>query len=161
LWLANCYFCQDSSGLPVPATLLRCAWLFFSSISSPSWLGCSALAAFVPQSRSHFSSKHQLLVNRSRQRSPNLSAWDRILALLMRPTRLLRPNQPSSFQTFVPCPRMQMLRFQRRVLCADFPSYAVLSFNPPVAESTAGTRSVASRSEPRKRHVTRSVPERM
>src|ERR1700730_6829456 len=39
--------------------------------------------------------KHQLLiVNRSRQRSPNLSAWDRILggwmALLVRPTRLLR-----------------------------------------------------------------------
>src|ERR1700726_2959858 len=38
--------------------------------------------------------KHQLLiVNRSRQRSPNLSAWDRILvgwmALLVRPTRLL------------------------------------------------------------------------
>jgi len=39
--------------------------------------------------------KHQLLiVNRSRQRSPNLSAWDRILAgwmaLLVRPTLLLR-----------------------------------------------------------------------
>src|ERR1035441_8834820 len=39
--------------------------------------------------------KHQLLiVNRSRQRSPNLSAWDRIfagwMALLLRPTRLLR-----------------------------------------------------------------------
>ena len=39
--------------------------------------------------------KHQLLiVNRSRQRSPNLSAWDRILAgwmaLWVRPTRLLR-----------------------------------------------------------------------
>jgi hypothetical protein len=39
--------------------------------------------------------KHQLLiVNRSRQRSPNLSAVDRILAgllaLLVRPTRLLR-----------------------------------------------------------------------
>ena len=39
--------------------------------------------------------KHQLLiVNRSRQRSPNLSAGDRILAgllaLLVRPTRLLR-----------------------------------------------------------------------
>ncbi len=39
--------------------------------------------------------KHQLLiVNRSRQRSPNLSAWDRVLAgwmaLLVRPTRLLR-----------------------------------------------------------------------
>ena len=39
--------------------------------------------------------KHQLLiVNRSRQRAPNLSAWDRILAgwvaLWVRPTRLLR-----------------------------------------------------------------------
>ena len=39
--------------------------------------------------------KHQLLIlNRSRQRSPNLSSWDRILAgwmaLLIRPTRLLR-----------------------------------------------------------------------
>ncbi len=39
--------------------------------------------------------KHQLpIVNRSRQRSPNLSAWDRILvgwmALLVRPARLLR-----------------------------------------------------------------------
>jgi hypothetical protein len=39
--------------------------------------------------------KHQLLiVNRSRQQSPNLSGWDRILAgllvLLVRPTRLLR-----------------------------------------------------------------------
>jgi len=39
--------------------------------------------------------RHQLLiVNRSRHRSPNLSAWDRILArwmaLLVRPTRLLR-----------------------------------------------------------------------
>ena len=39
--------------------------------------------------------KHQLLiVNRSRQRSPTLSSWDRILAgwmaLLVRPTRLLR-----------------------------------------------------------------------
>src|SRR5205809_6098867 len=39
--------------------------------------------------------KHQLLiVNRSRQRSPNLSAWDRVLAgriaLLVHPTRLLR-----------------------------------------------------------------------
>src|SRR5208283_2858416 len=35
-----------------------------------------------------------LIVNRSRQRSPNLSSWDRILAgwmtLWVRPTRLLR-----------------------------------------------------------------------
>src|SRR2546429_3993145 len=42
--------------------------------------------------------KHQLLiVNRSRQRSPNLSAGDRILAgllaLLVRPTRLLRRSE--------------------------------------------------------------------
>jgi hypothetical protein len=49
--------------------------------------------------------KHQLLiVNRSRQRSPNLSASDRILAgllaLLVRPTRLLRSAivlKPSTF----------------------------------------------------------------
>jgi hypothetical protein len=39
--------------------------------------------------------EHQhLIVNRSRQRSPNLSSWDRVLAgwmaLLIRPTRLLR-----------------------------------------------------------------------
>jgi putative transposase len=38
--------------------------------------------------------KHQLLVNRSRHRSPTLSSWDRILAgwmaLLIRPTRLFR-----------------------------------------------------------------------
>src|ERR1035438_2055897 len=39
--------------------------------------------------------KHQLLIlNRSRQRSPNLSTWDRVLAgwlaLWVRPTRLLR-----------------------------------------------------------------------
>jgi putative transposase len=39
--------------------------------------------------------KHQLLLlSRSRQRSPSLSAWDRILAglmtLLVRPTRLFR-----------------------------------------------------------------------
>ena len=39
--------------------------------------------------------KHQLLIlNRSRQRSPNLSTWDRILAgwlaLWVRPPRLLR-----------------------------------------------------------------------
>jgi hypothetical protein len=39
--------------------------------------------------------KHQLLIlNRSRKRSPDLSAWDRMLAglmaILVRPTRLLR-----------------------------------------------------------------------
>src|SRR5256884_191067 len=52
--------------------------------------------------------KHQLLIlNRSRQRSPNLSAWDRILAgwmaLLVRPTRLLRSAivlKPSTLLAF-------------------------------------------------------------
>jgi len=49
------------------------------------------LAASVPSLPSPFCS---LIVNRSRQRSPTLSSWDRILAgwmaLLVRPTRLLR-----------------------------------------------------------------------
>src|SRR5467141_308437 len=52
--------------------------------------------------------KHQLLLlNRSRQRSPNLCAWDRILAgwmaLLMPPTRLLRSAivlKPSTLLAF-------------------------------------------------------------
>src|SRR6266567_3111404 len=52
--------------------------------------------------------KHQLLLlNRSRQRSPNLSAWDRILAgwmaLLVRPTRLLHSAivlKPSTLLAF-------------------------------------------------------------
>ncbi|PYU68173.1 MAG: hypothetical protein DMG52_32250 [Acidobacteria bacterium] len=52
--------------------------------------------------------KHQLLIlNRSRQRSPNLSAWDRILAgwmaLSVRPTRLLRSAivlKPSTLLAF-------------------------------------------------------------
>jgi hypothetical protein len=43
--------------IPRPATILRCAiWPFFSSISLPSWLGCSVLAASVPSLRSRFSS---------------------------------------------------------------------------------------------------------
>jgi hypothetical protein len=38
--------------IPRPATILRCAiWPFFSSISLPSWLGCSVLAASVPSLR--------------------------------------------------------------------------------------------------------------
>ena len=52
--------------------------------------------------------KHQLLLlNRSRQRSPNLCAWDRIfaggMALLMPPTRLLRSAivlKPSTLLAF-------------------------------------------------------------
>jgi hypothetical protein len=41
--------------------------------------------------------KHQLLsVNRSRQRSPNLSSWDRILAGWM--ALLVRPHSPAPFR---------------------------------------------------------------
>jgi hypothetical protein len=48
--------------------------------------------------------KHQLLiVNRSLERSPNLSGWERILAgllvLLVRPTRLLRSAIVLAFDT--------------------------------------------------------------
>jgi hypothetical protein len=95
LWLANYYFARDSSGFSV---LLR----FYDAQAGRSFntphatlarlLGPSGVRSIVAES---LLLKHQLLiVNRSRQRSPNLSAWDRILAgwmaLLVRPTRLLR-----------------------------------------------------------------------
>src|SRR5438270_8045916 len=56
------------------------------------WLGPGGVRSLVAES---LILKHQLLiVNRSRQRSPNLCTSDRILAglmaLLVRPTRLLR-----------------------------------------------------------------------
>src|ERR1700730_18291100 len=56
------------------------------------WLGPGAVRSILAES---LLLKHQLLiVNRSRQRSPNLSSWDRILAgwmaIFIRPTRLLR-----------------------------------------------------------------------
>ena len=82
--------------IPRPATILRCAiWPFFSSISLPSvarLLGPGGVRSIVAES---LLLQHQLLmVNRSRQRSQNLSASDRIfagwMALLVRPTRLLR-----------------------------------------------------------------------
>ena len=96
LSLANCYSAVDSLGFPV---LLP----FFDAQSGRSFhpfnrrpgarlLGPGGVRSVVAES---LLLKHQLLiVNRSRQRSPNLSAWDRIfagwMALLMRPTRLLR-----------------------------------------------------------------------
>ena len=66
--------------------------------------------------------KHQLLiVNRSRQRSPNLSSWDRILAgwmaLLIRPTRLLRAAvvlKPSTLSLRACGPRNLMKIAQRQ-----------------------------------------------
>jgi len=56
------------------------------------WLGPGGVRSLVAES---LLLKHQLLIlNRSRQRSPNLSARDRILAgwmaILVGPTRLLR-----------------------------------------------------------------------
>jgi hypothetical protein len=93
--MANCYFPQDSSGFSV---LLP----FFDAQSGRSFypldrtlarlLGPGGVRSIVAES---FLLKQQLLiVNRCRQRSPNLSAWDRIfagwMALLVRPTRLLR-----------------------------------------------------------------------
>jgi hypothetical protein len=95
LWLANCYFAHDSSGLRV---LLP----FFDASSGGSFhpftcylvrlLGPGGVRSLLAES---LLLKHQLLiVNRSRQRSPNLSASDLILAgllaLFVRTTRLLR-----------------------------------------------------------------------
>jgi len=75
--------------IPCLATILRCA--MFPCYPGPparTWR-CRSIVA------DSLLLKHQLLLlNRSRQRSPNLCAWDRILAggmaLLIPPTRLLR-----------------------------------------------------------------------
>ena len=69
--------------------------------------------------------KHQLLiVNRSRQRSPTLSSWDRILAgwmaLLVRPTRLLRSAivvKPASPSGCFRCPPRKLRLLNRRSAC--------------------------------------------
>src|SRR6516225_5336938 len=95
LWLANCCFAHISLGFPF---LLR----FCDEQSGHSLypfhgyparlLGPGGVRSLVAES---LILKHQLLsVKRSRQRSPNLCTSDRILAglmaLLVRPTRLLR-----------------------------------------------------------------------
>jgi hypothetical protein len=95
LWLANCYFSQDSSGF---SALLR----FFDAQSCRSFypfhrrpgslLGPGGVRSLIAES---LLLKRQILIlNRSRKLSPNLHASDRILdglmALLARPTRLLR-----------------------------------------------------------------------
>jgi hypothetical protein len=94
-WLANRYFAHDSLRFPV---LLP----FFNASSGGSFhpFPCHPVRLLGPGGvrcvvRESLLLKHQLLLlNRSRQRSPNLSPWDRILAglmaLLVRPTRLLR-----------------------------------------------------------------------
>ncbi len=87
MWLANCYFAHNSLRFPV---LLP---FFNASFRRPFHpLKPGGVRSLIAES---LLLKHQLLiVNRSRQRSPNLSSWDRILAgwmaLLIRPTRLLR-----------------------------------------------------------------------
>ena len=95
LWLANCYFAHDSSGFPVllpffDAPFGRSVYPFLGHAGPPAWTwGVRSLVA------ESLLLRHQLLIlNRSRQRSPNLSARDRILAgwmaILVGPTRLLR-----------------------------------------------------------------------
>ena len=69
--------------------------VLFIDFPSLPWLACSDLAVPVPSLPSRFCSSIKLLIlNRSLQRAPNLSASDRILAgwltLWLRPTRLLR-----------------------------------------------------------------------
>ena len=95
LLLANCYFAHDSSGFPscYYSSMPNLAVLVIHLIATLARLLVpGGVRSLVAES---LLLKHQLLiVNRSRQRSPNLSAGDRILAgllaLLVRPTRLLR-----------------------------------------------------------------------
>ena len=94
-WLANCYFAHDSSGFAsrYDSTTRHLVVLFIHFLATlVRLLGPGGVRCVVVES---LLLKHQLLLlNRSRQRSPNLSPWDRILAgllvLLVRPTRLLR-----------------------------------------------------------------------
>ena len=95
LWLANCYFTHDSSGFPARyhSSMRHLVVLVIHFLATlVRLLGPGGVRSIVAES---LLLKHQLLIlNRSRQRSPNLSARDRILAgwmaLLVRPTLLLR-----------------------------------------------------------------------
>jgi putative transposase len=96
-WLANCYFAHNSLEFPVLLRFCdsRSGRLFIHFIATLARLlrlGPGGARSIVAES--HLL-KHQLLIlNRSRQRAPNLSASDRILAgwlaLWLCPTRLLR-----------------------------------------------------------------------
>src|SRR5256886_1883637 len=95
LWLANCYFTHDSSGFPVlpPFFDAPSGGFFIHFLATlAGLLGPGGVRSIVAES---LLLKHQLLLlNRPRQRFPNLCAWERILAgwmaFLVPPTRLLR-----------------------------------------------------------------------
>ena len=95
VWLANCYFAHYSLGFPscYHSSMRNLALLFIQFVATLArLLGPGGVRSIVAES---LLLKHQLLiVNRPRKRSPNLRASDRILAgllaLLVRPTRLLR-----------------------------------------------------------------------
>ena len=111
LWLANCYFVispiipYDSPSC-YHSSMRHFVVLFVHLIAIlTQLLQPGGVRSLIAES---LLLKHQLLiVNRSRQRSPNLSSWDRILAgwmaLLVRPTRLLRSAivlKPSTLLAF-------------------------------------------------------------
>jgi hypothetical protein len=107
LSLANCHFARNSSGFPFCYDPAMCnlVVLFIHFIATLArLLGPGGVRSLVAES---LLIKHQLLiVNRSRQRSPNLHSSDRILAgllaLLVRPTRLL-PIYPPDYWVRRPC----------------------------------------------------------
>jgi hypothetical protein len=91
LFLANCYFVQDSPSC-YDSAMHNLVVLFIHRIATlAGLLGPGGVRSPVAES---LLLRHQILiVNRSRQRSPHLCASDRILAgllaLWVRPTRLL------------------------------------------------------------------------
>jgi hypothetical protein len=97
LWLAHYDFAHDSSGSPscYDSAMRNLIVLFIRLIAALVRLfGPGGVGSLVAES---LLLKQQLqIVNRSRQRSPNLSGWDRILvgwmALLVRPTRCSVPQ---------------------------------------------------------------------
>jgi hypothetical protein len=108
LSLANYYFAHNSSGFPscYDSAMRNLVVLFIHLITTlASLLVPGGVRSLVAES---LILKHQLLIaNRSRLRSNNLSSSDRILAgllaLLVRPTRLLRSAivlKPSTLLAF-------------------------------------------------------------
>ena len=95
LWLANCYFAHNPYDSPsCYHSSMRHFVVLFIHLTAilTQLLQPGGVRPLIAES---LLLKHQLLiVNRSRQRSPTLSSWDRILAgwmaLLVRPTRRLR-----------------------------------------------------------------------
>jgi hypothetical protein len=80
LWLANCYFAHDSLGFPVLLPFFDGQsgrfFLIHLIATMAQLLGPGGVRSIVAES---LLLKHQLLiVNRSRHRSPNLRAFDRV-----------------------------------------------------------------------------------